>query len=76
MDVYRFREAMGMNQKDFAEFLGVRQATISEWETGTKKPSPMACKLMTLLKEKRDEGTAPAMEPTKTRKKKSKGVES
>lgn len=51
MDVYRFRQAVGMNQSEFAEWIGVRQATVSEWETGTKKPSPLACRLLTLLEE-------------------------
>jgi DNA-binding transcriptional regulator YiaG len=54
MDVMVFRRELGMNQRQFAEFIGTRVATISEWESGTKKPSPMACKLMTLLKEKRE----------------------
>lgn len=55
MDVMLFRQALDMNQRQFAEFVGVRVATVSEWESGTKKPSRMACKLMTLLKEKREE---------------------
>lgn len=28
-----------MNQTQFAETLGVRRSTISEWETGVHKPS-------------------------------------
>lgn len=54
MDVYRFRQELGMNQKEFAEFVGTRQATVSAWETGTAIPNPMAQKLLTLLKEKRE----------------------
>lgn len=52
LEVYRLREKLGMSQKEFADFVGVRQATVSEWETGTKKPSPMAQRLLTLLKER------------------------
>ena len=62
MDVYRFRKRLGMNQKEFADFVGTRQATVSAWETGTAVPNPMAQKLLTLLvkeeerKKKEEEG--------------------
>jgi DNA-binding transcriptional regulator YiaG len=53
-DIYNLRIELGMSQKEFAEFVRVRQATVSEWETGAKKPSPMAQHLLTLLKERED----------------------
>ena len=54
MDVYLLRQRLGMNQQQFAEHIGTRQATISDWETGTKAPSPMARRLLDLLMEKTD----------------------
>ncbi|AFY39869.1 helix-turn-helix domain protein [[Leptolyngbya] sp. PCC 7376] len=33
------RKRLKMNQTQFAETLGVRRSTISEWETGVHKPS-------------------------------------
>lgn len=33
------RSALGLNQADFARLLGVKQATISHWETGIRTPS-------------------------------------
>jgi transcriptional regulator with XRE-family HTH domain len=31
-----------MKQVAFAEFLGISQGTLSEWESGTQEPSPLA----------------------------------
>lgn len=33
------REHLGVNQAGLAEILGVRQQTVSEWETGTYRPT-------------------------------------
>jgi DNA-binding transcriptional regulator YiaG len=35
-----------MSQAAFAERMGVRQATVSDWETGKQSPSPMARRLL------------------------------
>ena len=43
---------MGMNQAEFAEQLGVRQQTISEWETGSYAPSRATRKYLTLVAER------------------------
>ena len=43
------REISGMNQADFAKSLGVRQATISDWERGKLKPSRLAQLSMSLI---------------------------
>ncbi|MFZ6030289.1 MAG: helix-turn-helix domain-containing protein [Chloroflexota bacterium] len=45
------REHMGMNQARFAEALGMRQQTISEWETGAYAPSKANCKYLMLVAE-------------------------
>lgn len=40
------RTELGMSQTAFAERMGVRQATVSDWETGKQSPSPMARRLL------------------------------
>ena len=32
------REALGLNQEEMAAILGVKQITVSHWETGLRKP--------------------------------------
>jgi DNA-binding transcriptional regulator YiaG len=46
------REHMGMNQAGFANELGMRQQTISEWETGVYAPSKANCKYLMLVAER------------------------
>ena len=46
------RHHMGLNQAQFAQELGVRQPTISEWETGAYEPRRSSSKLLTLVAEK------------------------
>jgi DNA-binding XRE family transcriptional regulator len=45
------RYHMGMNQAQFARELGMRQPTISEWETGAYQPKRSSSKLLTLIAE-------------------------
>lgn len=40
--IKELRERLGMNQSVFAEYLGVKQTSISDWETGAHPPSAMA----------------------------------
>ena len=44
--IQKLRNRLGMSQAAFAERMGVRQATISDWETGKQTPSPMARRLL------------------------------
>ncbi|MCB0094703.1 MAG: helix-turn-helix domain-containing protein [Caldilineaceae bacterium] len=46
------RYHMGMNQAEFARELGVRQPTISEWETGAYVPKRSSSKLLTFVAER------------------------
>ncbi len=46
------RYHMGLSQAEFAEKLGVRQQTISEWETGIYAPSRATRKYLTLVGER------------------------
>ncbi|MBN1149203.1 MAG: helix-turn-helix transcriptional regulator [Anaerolineales bacterium] len=49
--VKALRLHMGLNQARLANELGVRQQTISEWETGVYAPSRATCKYLTLVAE-------------------------
>ena len=48
------RSHMDLNQTQFAEQLGVRQQTVSEWETSAYQPSRATCKYLTLVAEQAD----------------------
>ena len=45
------REHMGASQAQFADHLGVRQQTVSEWENGIYAPSRATCKYLSLVAE-------------------------
>lgn len=44
--IQKLRHGLEMSQEAFAKRMGVRQATISDWETGKQEPSPMARRLL------------------------------
>ena len=46
------RQHMGMSQGELADELGVRQQTVSEWETGTYAPSRSSSKHLGLVAER------------------------
>jgi len=43
---------MGLTQRQLAERLGVRQQTISEWETGMYKPRGASITLLSIIAER------------------------
>lgn len=45
-ELKRLRKKLGMTQSEFGSRMGVRQATVSDWETGKQSPSPMARRLL------------------------------
>ena len=49
--VRALREALGDSQQAFADRLGTRQQTVSEWERGTSRPGRMARRLLHLVAE-------------------------
>lgn len=49
--VKALRVHAGWNQAQLAEELGVRQQTVSEWETGVYQPSRHMCKFLMLVAE-------------------------
>lgn len=38
--IKKIRLSKGLNQKEFAEVLGVSIVAVSQWETGTREPRP------------------------------------
>lgn len=47
--IKRLRKKREETQEEFAEAMGVRQATISDWENANQEPSPMALRLLEQL---------------------------
>lgn len=43
------REKLRDTQAEFAERLGVAQSTVACWESGTRRPSGTACKLIQIV---------------------------
>jgi len=56
--VRALREHLELNQAELAEVLGVRQQTVSEWETGVYAPSRGRSKHLDLVAERSDFGYA------------------
>lgn len=60
------RRRLGLSQAEFAERVGTRQQTISEWETGASRPRRMSQRLLRMVAEEatryeaREAGTAPS----------------
>lgn len=50
--VRALRQRLGLTQTQFAEELGTRQATISEWENGLYQPRGASARLLSLLAER------------------------
>jgi DNA-binding transcriptional regulator YiaG len=49
--VRALREHLGISQVEFSEILGVRQQTVSEWETGIYQPTRGRSKHLTMVAE-------------------------
>ena len=52
--IHALRKSMGMNQSEFADVLGVRQQTISEWENDVYLPTRARCNHITIVAERSD----------------------
>jgi putative transcriptional regulator len=48
-DIQHLREANNVSQPVFARYLNTSESTIEKWETGAKRPSGMACKLLAIV---------------------------
>jgi putative transcriptional regulator len=47
--IKRIRESAHVSQPVFARFLNTSESTIQKWEAGTKRPSGMALKLLSVV---------------------------
>ena len=47
--IQQLRKRLDMSQKELAKRMGVRQATVSDWQNGKQSPSPMARRLLDRL---------------------------
>lgn len=47
--IQRLREANKVSQPVFARYLNTSESTVEKWETGAKRPSGMALKLLALV---------------------------
>ncbi|WBL36898.1 helix-turn-helix domain-containing protein [Tepidiforma flava] len=61
-EVLALRRRLGLSQAAMARRLGVRQQTVSDWETGLHRPRGASARLLRLLAEERapyDAGDSP-----------------
>lgn len=49
-EIKRLREANRVSQPVFARYLNTSESTVEKWETGAKRPSGMALKLLTIVR--------------------------
>ena len=48
-DIKHLRESHHVSQPVFARYLNTSESTVEKWEAGTKKPSGLALKLLTVV---------------------------
>jgi putative transcriptional regulator len=48
-EIKRLRERNKVSQPVFARYLNTSESTVEKWETGTKKPSGAALKLLSIV---------------------------
>ncbi len=48
-DIRELREANRVSQPVFARYLNTSESTVEKWETGAKRPSGMALKLLAIV---------------------------
>jgi DNA-binding transcriptional regulator YiaG len=50
--VRALRRQLGLSQEELARELGMRQQTVSEWETGQYRPRGASARLLTIVAER------------------------
>lgn len=50
-DVRALRRRLGLSQQEMARELGMRQQTVSEWETGQYRPRGASARLLSIIAE-------------------------
>lgn len=53
-DVREIRRSLQVSQAVFARILGTSVQCVESWEQGVRKPPPMACRLLELVRDHRD----------------------
>jgi putative transcriptional regulator len=48
-EIKRIRESQHVSQPVFARYLNTSESTVEKWETGVKRPSGMALKLLAIV---------------------------
>jgi putative transcriptional regulator len=48
--IKKLRESNNVSQPVFARFLNTSESTVEKWETGAKRPSGMALKLLAVVR--------------------------
>jgi putative transcriptional regulator len=51
-DIKRIRTTAKVSQPVFARYLNTSESTVEKWETGAKKPSGMALRLLTVVRKR------------------------
>ncbi len=49
-EIKKLREAHNVSQPVFARYLNTSESTVEKWETGAKRPSGMALKLLAIVR--------------------------
>jgi putative transcriptional regulator len=49
LEIQKLRKSNHVSQPIFARYLNTSESTIEKWETGAKRPSGMALKLLTIV---------------------------
>ena len=49
IEIKRLREANNVSQPVFARYLNTSESTVEKWESGAKRPSGMALKLLSVI---------------------------
>jgi DNA-binding transcriptional regulator YiaG len=62
-EIVALRRALGLSQAEFAHRLGVRQQTVSEWETGRYRPRGASLRVLAILAEERVQYDARPADP-------------
>jgi putative transcriptional regulator len=51
-EIRQIRESNGISQPVFARYLNTSESTVEKWETGAKRPSGMALKLLSIVQKR------------------------
>ncbi len=66
-DIRKLRKQLALTQEEFAHEIGVTFATVNRWENRKSKPSRLALKILSVLKEKLDAASSSRKKSRKRR---------